>query len=233
MAKSSQQADSARLLKRLGITLNRELLKQSLTHRSYAYEHPGTLDNERLEFLGDAVLGRAVTLLLYQRYPDVPEGDLAQRRASLVSTQALAGIAQRIGLGEYLFLGRGEENSGGRQKDSLLANTVEALIGAHFLSEGDPHSEAFVRSLVEPLLNEQEHSGKQVVDSKTLLQEYAAAKGHQPPTYRVTGSGPDHDRVFRAEALLDKQVVGVGTGTSKKQAELQAAGDALEKLSVA
>ncbi|MGB3413203.1 MAG: ribonuclease III [Microbacteriaceae bacterium] len=233
MKKTSNRNEPEELAKKLGITIDAELLRQSLTHRSYAYENGGIPDNERLEFLGDTVLGRAVTIMLYQTFPEIDEGELAQRRASLVSTTALARIAHNIGLGQYLFLGRGEENSGGRNKDSLLADAVEAVLGAHFLSEGDPASEELVLSLVRPLMAEQERSGEQIVDSKTQLQEYAAAHGKPAPHYQIEGSGPDHERVFGAIAHLGDEAVGTGRGTSKKQAELNAASDAIEKLSLA
>ncbi|MDH2442773.1 ribonuclease III [Amnibacterium sp. CER49] len=197
------------------------LLEIALTHRSFAYEH-GVPDNERLEFLGDSVLGRAVTAMLYERFPDEPEGRLAKRRSALVSTVALAAIARTLGLGEHLRLGRGEERTGGRAKASLLADTMEALIGAAFLSVGSEAAEAFVLRLVAPLLDEPGRFGA-ATDPKTALQEVAAQRGAPAPVYAVTASGPEHARVFEAVVTVGALTTATGTGTSKKQAEGAAA----------
>src|SRR5690606_31010164 len=162
---------------------------RALTHRSYAYEHGGVPHNERLEFLGDAILGQAITVELFTSYPDLDEGDLAKRRASVVSTVALAEVARSIGLGEHLLLGKGEELTGGRDKDSILADTMEAIIGATFLSAGPDEATALVLRLTEPLLADPERYGA-AMDPKTSLQELAARVGTHPPTYSVEAEGP-------------------------------------------
>jgi len=201
----------------------------ALTHRSFAYEHGRVAHNERLEFLGDAILGQAVTVKLYLDNPELDEGDLAKRRASLVSSVALADIARRIGLGAHIRLGRGEELTGGREKASILADALEAVIGAAYLSVGDAATE-FVLRLVEPLLHEPERFGA-AMDPKTSLQELAARLGRGLPVYTVTDSGPDHSKRFRAEVALGTgATIASGEGTSKKTAEVQAALSAFESL---
>lgn len=209
------------LAKKLGVDIDAELLGLALTHRSYAYEHGGIPHNERLEFLGDSILGQAVTVRLFTTLPDVDEGGLAKRRASVVSTVALAEVARGIGLGAYLKLGRGEENTGGRDKDSLLADATEAIIGAAYLSAGADAATAFVLRLIEPLLADPERYGA-AMDPKTSLQELAARIGAEPPVYEVTSSGPDHDRRFTATVTV-AGVAQQGEGTSKKNAEMAAA----------
>jgi ribonuclease-3 len=209
------------LSEKLGVEIDPELLSLALTHRSYAYEHGGIPHNERLEFLGDSILGQAVTVLLYTRHPDVDEGTLAKQRASVVSTVALAEAARAIGLGAYLRLGRGENLTGGRDKDSILADTTEALIGATYLSAGQEAAAALVLRLVEPLLADPDRYDA-VVDPKTSLQELAARNGLGPPRYEVTSTGPDHDRLFQAVVVVGDESGG-GTGTSKKHAEMAAA----------
>ena len=206
----------------LQVDIDPELLQLALTHRSFAYEHGGIPHNERLEFLGDSILGQAVTVRLFLAHPDLDEGELAKRRASVVSTVALAEVARTIGLGEHLRLGRGEEMTGGRDKDSILADTMEAVIGAVFLSAGPDAATALVLRLVEPLLADPERYGA-AMDPKTSLQELAASLGHGAPTYRITSSGPDHNKVFTAEAIVADEAVATGSGTSKKQAEMTAA----------
>ena len=146
----------ASLIEKLGVDIDPELLERALTHRSYAYEHGGIPNNERLEFLGDSVLGLAVTVMLFTTLPDLDEGELAKRRASVVSTVALAEVARAIGLGEHLRLGRGEEQTGGRDKDSILADTMEAVFGATFLSAGPDAATELVLRLTEPLLADPE-----------------------------------------------------------------------------
>lgn len=204
----------------LGVPIEPGLVELALTHRSYAYEH-GEADNERLEFLGDSVLGRATTAMLYARYPDADEGTLAKRRSALVSTVALADIARRIGLGAHIRLGRGEERTGGRDKASILADTVESLIGAAFLAVGSEAAEALVLRLIAPLADDPSRFGA-ATDPKTALQEAAAKQGSGAPDYRVTATGPDHARVFTAEVAVG-ELRAEGTGTSKKQAEVAAA----------
>lgn len=206
-----------------------DLLALALTHRSYAYEHGQLPHNERLEFLGDSILGQAVTVLLYRTHPELDEGELAKRRASVVSTVALAEVARGIGLGEHLLLGRGEDQTGGRAKDSILADTMEAVIGATFLSAGPDAATALVLRLVEPLLADPERYGA-AMDPKTSLQELAARQGSAPPVYRVESTGPDHDRVFTATVTVGA-VTASGGGSSKKHAEMAAALQAWRDLS--
>ncbi len=193
----------------------------ALTHRSYAYEHGGIPHNERLEFLGDSVLGQAVTVMLFTTHPDLDEGQLAKRRASVVSTVALAEVARAIGLGEHLLLGRGEEQTGGRDKDSILADTMEAVFGATYLSAGPEAATELVLRLTAPLLADPERYGA-AMDPKTSLQELAARLGAAPPIYAVSASGPDHDRRFTATVTVG-DVSKTGEGTSKKTAEMAAA----------
>lgn len=209
------------LLDALGVVVDGDLMTLALTHRSYAYEHGGA-HNERLEFLGDAVLGQAVTVMLFRTHPDLDEGDLAKRRASLVSSVALAEIARTIDLGQHIRLGRGEELTGGRDKSSILADTVEAVIGAVYLDQGGDAASALVLRLIEPLLADPDRFGA-AMDPKTSLQELAASLGHGAPSYRITSSGPDHNKVFTAEAIVADEAVATGSGTSKKQAEMSAA----------
>ncbi|MCA1942805.1 MAG: ribonuclease III [Yonghaparkia sp.] len=206
----------------LGVSLNPALLDLALTHRSWAYEHGGVATNERLEFLGDAILGQAVTVMLYTSYPELSEGDLAKRRASLVSAVALAEVARAIGLGEHLKLGKGEELTGGREKSSILADTVEALIGATYLDLGGEVATALVLRLIEPLRADPDRFGA-AMDPKTSLQELAAHRGLGLPVYQVADDGPDHSKVFTATVLLGGDAVATGSGTSKKQAEMAAA----------
>lgn len=206
---------------KLRVEIDAELLGLALTHRSYAYEHGGIPHNERLEFLGDSVLGQAVTVMLFTSHPDLDEGELAKRRASVVSTVALAEVARGIDLGSHLLLGRGEEQTGGRDKDSILADTMEAVIGATFLSAGPDAATALVLRLTEPLLADPERYGA-AMDPKTSLQELAARLGSTPPQYSVEASGPDHDRRFTATVIVG-DVSMTGLGSSKKTAEMAAA----------
>ncbi|MBI5161598.1 MAG: ribonuclease III [Micrococcales bacterium] len=215
-------ADRARLIAELGVDIDPELLTLALTHRSWAYEHGGAAHNERLEFLGDSILGQAVTVKLYRENPELDEGHLAKRRSSLVSTVALSAIARGIGLGAHVRLGRGEELTGGRDKSSILADTVEALIGATFLDSGPEVAAALVLRLIRPLLEDPERFGA-AMDPKTSLQELAAASGQGAPRYAVTDTGPDHDKRFHATVLLGGEAVASGSGTSKKHAEMAAA----------
>ncbi len=219
----------SRLAEKLGVDIDPELLRLALTHRSYAYENGGIPHNERLEFLGDAVLGQAVTVTLFNRHPDLDEGALAKRRASVVSTVALAEVARTIGLGQHLLLGRGEEQTGGRDKDSILADTMEAVIGAAYLSAGQEAATALVLCLVEPLLADPGRYGA-AMDPKTSLQELAARRGVTPPIYSIVSTGPDHDRLFTATVSVGP-VSSTGTGTSKKTAEMAAALSAWHTLS--
>jgi len=227
---TNPEAERSSLVATLGVFLDAGLLELALTHRSFAYENGGIPTNERLEFLGDSILGQAVTVMLYRTYPNLDEGVLAKRRASLVSTAALAEIARGLGLGSYVRLGRGETLTGGHDKSSILADTVEALIGAVYLDQGADVATAFVLRLVQPLLADPDHFGV-LMDPKTTLQELAAAGGVGAPVYTVTESGPDHAKSFVATVTLAGSVTARGTGTSKKFAEMAAARQACALLS--
>ena len=209
----------------LSVEISPEFLELALTHRSFAYENGGVPTNERLEFLGDSILGQAVTVMLYTENPTLAEGELAKRRASLVSSVALAEVARTIGLGRHIRLGRGEELTGGRDKSSILADTVEAIIGAAYLSAGPDAASSLVLRLISPLLADPKRFGASM-DPKTSLQELAARLGRGLPSYVITDSGPDHSKRFHAVVVLgDKQIAG-GDGSSKKHAEMAAALDA-------
>lgn len=206
----------------LNATLPDVLMEQALTHRSFAYENGGLPTNERMEFLGDAVLGLVVTESLYRRYPDVAEGHLAKMRAAIVNARALADVARSLGLGALLRLGRGEEITGGRDKSSILADTLEAVIGAVYLEHGLAAAEAVVHRLFDPLVEHASTLGAGL-DWKTSLQELTAALAVGVPEYAVDEAGPDHAKVFRARVMLVDEVWGEGEGSSKKEAEQQAA----------
>jgi ribonuclease III len=214
----------------LGVEIDPTLLELALTHRSYAYEHGGIGHNERLEFLGDSILGQAVTVMLYTENPHLDEGELAKRRASLVSSVALAEVARAIDLGPSLRLGKGEEQTGGRDKSSILADTVEAIIGAAYLDLGGEAATALVLRLIRPLFENPDRFGA-AMDPKTSLQELSTRLGRGLPVYAVTDSGPDHSKRFHAVVLLGKQEIASGDGSSKKQAEMAAALDAWALLS--
>lgn len=211
---------------------DKNLLKQALTHRSYVYEKnlSEIESNEKLEFLGDTILGFVVTKLIYRRFPDFAEGELSKLRARLVSTTALAEIAKEINLGNLLLLGTGEEQSGGREKTSLLANSFEALLGAIFLDQGIEKAEAFVSKHFKERIEIE--SGKEAsMDFKTRLQELTAKKFGLAPSYIILHEeGPDHRKIFHAEVVVGKNVYGRGKGPSKKEAEQAAAQEALKLL---
>lgn len=213
---------AAGLAQELGVELPDDLLTLALTHRSYAYENGGLPNNERLEFLGDSVLGVVVTEVLYCDFPDLPEGQLAKLRAAVVNAQALAEVARTLGLGQYIHLGRGEETTGGRDKVSILADTMEAVFGAVFLHAGIATAKDVIRGLFIPLIRQAAQLGAGL-DWKTSLQEAAAAAGMGAPVYVVRHEGPDHAREFFAEAVIDGDVLGEGSGRSKKAAEQLAA----------
>lgn len=206
------------------------LLLDALTHTSYAAEHPAleVVSNERLEFLGDAVLGLIASDQLYARFPAAPEGELTTLRAALVRASALADLARRVDLGPYLRLGRGEETTGGRERELLLARAMEAVIGALYLDGGMRAARRFL----EPLLSRELEGAlaqREVKDAKSLLQERAQAQLGITPTYRVAAEeGPSHARRFVVEALVGEHVIGRGEGSSKRQAEQAAARNALE-----
>jgi ribonuclease III len=212
---------------RLGVSFkDAALFDLALTHRSYAYENDLTETNERLEFLGDAILNLCVTDLLYARFPEYLEGDLAKLRASLVSEPALAEVATELDLGEAIRLGRGESQSGGRNKPSIKADALEAVIGAVYL---DQEIEG-VRKLVQRLFGSriEASAGNPIPkDAKTRLQEIVTRRHGMLPRYRVIGSGPDHAKHFRAEVFVNDELCGSGSGRSKKEAEQAAAAEAL------
>ena len=209
------------LIEQLGVDIDSELLTLALTHRSYAYENGGIAHNERLEFLGDSILGQAVTVHLFTQHPDLDEGALAKRRASVVSTVALAEVARSIDLGAHVLLGRGEDQTGGRDKDSILADTMEAVIGAAFLAAGGDAAGALVLRLVQPLMEDPTRYGA-AMDPKTSLQELAARLDLDPPRYHIEADGPDHNRWFTATVTVG-DVSLQGQGSSKKQAQMAAA----------
>ena len=210
------------LLTKLGVHLDPELLVLAVTHRSFAHEAGGLPTNERLEFLGDSVLGVVVTERLYREHPDNPEGDLAKMRAATVSQRALAGIARELDLGRFVLLGKGELATGGADKDSILSDTLEALFGAVYLTHGLETARVVVDRLVGPTLARAADLGAGL-DWKTSLQELAAALGMGAPEYVVIGEGPDHARVFSAEVVVGGEGRGTGVGSAKKIAEQEAA----------
>ena len=226
----SRPADVADLQAALGLQVDDALLRQALTHRSYAYENGGLPTNERLEFLGDSVLGVVVTDTLYRRHPDLPEGQLAKLRAAVVNMRALAGVGRRLRLGAFVYLGRGEETTGGRDKASILADTLEAVIGAAYLDGGMAVAEPLVHRLVDPLLASAGDLGA-ALDWKTSLQELTASSHAGVPVYEVTEEGPDHAKLFSATARVGGESLGQGEGRSKKEAEQKAAAAAWSALS--
>lgn len=203
----------------------------ALTHRSFAFEQPEVAaHNERLEFLGDAILGAIVTDLIYRAHPALTEGEMARLRSAVVNTQALAVLAARYRVGDHIRLGKGEESSGGRAKPSLLADTFEAIIGAVYLERGLEE----LRGYMDPILEAEiatalatEHR----YDSKTALQEIVVRRTSELPVYRVASSGPDHDRRYSAHVYVDGELYGSGNGRSKKEAEQIAAREALVRFS--
>ncbi len=213
---------------------NPAALARALTHRSYLNENDDALeDNERLEFLGDAVLDLVAAELLYRRLPEMQEGRLTRLRASLVSTERLAALARELGLGALIRMGKGEEASGGRTRPSMLSDAFEAVIGAYYLDSGLQAVREFMEPLFAPLV-EQVMRDDAEVDNKSLLQEWSQAKRRQTPQYRVIAeSGPDHERTFVVQVSLGDEVVGQGEGRSKRAAEQVAAADARRRLSLA
>ncbi|MBR4864282.1 MAG: ribonuclease III [Oscillospiraceae bacterium] len=209
---------------------NITLLQNALTHSSYAneYWHNSLMSNERLEFLGDSILGMVVAEHLYRNFPDRPEGELTRMRADMVCEQALAKVADRLGLGGHLLLGHGEEQGGGRSRASILADAVESVIAAVFIDGGMEPAKHFVESFV--LCNVPVTKLKNA-DYKTALQELVQQKKNQVITYTLVGeSGPDHNKQFVAAVSLNGKKLGEGTGSSKKRAEQEAARIALELL---
>ena len=209
---------------------NIALLQNALTHSSYANErwHNSLLSNERLEFLGDSILGMVVAEHLYKQFPDRPEGELTKMRADMVCESSLAAIADKIDLGRHLLLGHGEDRLGGRNRASILADAVESVIAASFLDGGMEAARGIIDRFV---LCDVPVSKLHNVDHKTALQELVQQKKNQVITYELVGeSGPDHDKVFTAQVLINNAVVGTGTGSSKKRAEQDAARVALETM---
>jgi ribonuclease-3 len=206
-----------------------ELLERALTHRSWAFENGGVEPNERLEFLGDAVLALVVTDELYHADPDAPEGRLAKVRSAAVKTGSLAEIARELGLGRFIKLGRGEASSGGADKDSILADTLEAVIGAVYLDLGFPTAYDLVERLFSSRLAGLAE-GDAALDFKTGLQELTAARFEVLPRYEVSDEGPDHEKTFTASVAVRGEVVGRGVGRNKKEAEQRAAREAYHRL---
>ena len=219
--------------KDLGISFHQEsLLEQAFVHLSYLNENPGFArpSNERLEFLGDAILNFIVTEKLYEEFPKLPEGELTEIRASLVCRDNLAELASSLNLGDWLLLGRGEETNGGRAKASNLANAMEALIGALYLDQGLAKVRRFILKQLKPELGKIK-AGKTTPNYKALVQELVQGQKRPTPVYRlVEATGPDHSKQFTVEILVDGEALGRGTGKNKKGAESQAARAAWEKL---
>jgi ribonuclease III len=221
---------TASLVSALHVAIGQELLERALMHRSYAYENGGLPTNERLEFLGDSVLGLIVTDTLFRSYPDLPEGQLAKLRAAVVNMRALAGVARGLELGSYVQLGKGEEGTGGRDKSSILADTLEAVIGAVYLDQGLAAADALVHRLFDPVIARSARLGAGL-DWKTSLQELTASEILGAPEYHVEESGPDHQKSFRAYVRIGAETYGEGEGRSKKEAEQQAAEAAWNAIS--
>jgi ribonuclease-3 len=209
--------------------LDPELLQRALTHRSYAYENGGLPTNERLEFLGDSVLGVVVTEALFRTHPDLSEGRLAKLRAAVVNARALADVARTLGLGEHILLGRGEESTGGRDKSSILSDAVEALIGAVYIDRGFETAGDVVHRLFDTMMAAAAALGAGL-DWKTSLQELSADLGLGVPEYIIEDAGPDHEKTFTARVRVGDEIYGHGTGRSKKEAEQQAAETAWQAI---
>lgn len=216
--------------KKIGYQFQQEgLLRQALTHSSYANEHrmKKLSDNERLEFLGDAVLEIVTSDFLYHEHTDVPEGELTRVRASIVCEQTLAFCTRALNLGDYLFLGKGEDQTGGRKRKSILSDAFEAIIGAIYLDGGFANAKEFIHKFV---LNDMENK-KLFYDSKTILQEIVQAHFKEELSYHLVGEeGPDHDKTFQVELQIGEQVYGIGKGRTKKSAEQEAAYKTILKL---
>ncbi len=226
---SADPVDSTDLIGRLGVELDADLLTLVLTHRSFAYENGGLPTNERLEFLGDAVLGLCVTDALYRGHPGFSEGQLAKLRASIVNMHALAGVGREIGIGSLLRLGKGEELTDGRSKPSLLADAVEALLGAVYFQHGFTTASTVILRMFGELIAAAPSVGAGL-DWKTSLQERTAALGLGVPSYRLTDVGPDHAKQFTATVLVAGAERGTGSGRTKKEAEQKAAALAYDSL---
>jgi ribonuclease-3 len=222
--------DPDELARALGVPIGGESLERALIHRSFAYENGGLPTNERLEFLGDSVLGLVVTDTLFRGYPSLPEGQLAKLRAAVVQMGALADVARELNLGAYVRLGRGEEGTGGRDKPSILADTLEAVIGAVYMDCGLGTASDLVHRLFDPVIERSARLGAGL-DWKTSLQELTAGEMLGVPEYHVEESGPDHQKFFRAVVRVGGKPMGSGEGRSKKAAEQQAAEAAWSAIS--
>jgi ribonuclease-3 len=230
--KPPHAADASELAAELGVEMDAELFRRALTHRSYAYENGDVPHNERLEFLGDSVLGVVVTEALYRRHPDLAEGKLAKLRASVVNMRALADVARGIGpegIGKYILLGRGEDATGGRDKASILADTLEAILGAIHLQHGIEVASSVIFRLFDPVLAAATGHGA-ALDWKTSLQELTAERGLGVPDYLITSDGPDHAKSFTAAAVIGETTFDVRPGRNKKEAEQAAAEAAWRRL---
>lgn len=221
------RTDLTELADRLGLTAVPSALELAMVHRSYSYENGRIPTNERLEFLGDSVLGLVVTDHLYATFPDLPEGQLAKMRSAIVNAHSLADIASESHVGDYVRLGRGEQSTGGREKVSILADAMEAVIGAVYLDHGIEGARAFILDRFGALIESVPALGAGL-DWKTSLQELAAQFGQGTPEYVVVGDGPDHARMFEARVRVGGTLYGNGTGRTKKQAEQEAAQTAFE-----
>lgn len=209
---------------------NPQLLKTALTHKSYLAEEKDTTTNERLEFLGDAILGLVITSFIYHQYPNLPEGDMAKLRANIVNADALAVIAAKLKIGENIYLGRGTEQAGGRRTNSILGNAIEAIIGSIYLDLGIDETQKFIMMNFKKMVIEKSKL-RDYTDPKTALQELSIEKLNLVPNYRtVREIGPYHDRVFHVEVFIGNDLYGMGEGKSKKKAEQKAAAKALQKL---
>lgn len=206
------------------------MLELALTHRSFSYEAGGLPTNERMEFLGDSVLGLVVTDELYEKFPDLDESRLSPLRSGVVNMRALAQVAREINLGQYLRIGKGEEATNGRDKNSILADSFEALVGAIYLDHGYTKTAEIVLNLLRPVIDSAQNSGA-ALDGKTALQELAASQGLTSPEYEIGESGPDHDKSFTASAILSGVRYPQGVGKSKREAEQAAAKLAHEVIS--
>jgi len=213
----------------LDTTLSADLLERALTHRSFAYENGNLPTNERLEFLGDSVLGLVVTDTLYRNHPELPEGQLAKLRAAVVNMRALADVGRSLRLGEFVRLGRGEESTGGRDKTSILADTLEAVLGAVYIDRGLVQAARLVHRLFDPLIDDAATLGAGL-DWKTSLQELTATTALGVPEYTVSEIGPDHQKLFTAVVQVSGEAYGEGSGRSKKEAEQEAAAAAWRRL---
>ena len=222
----------ASLDRALGVSFDDAALRTAaLTHRSHAFERGTEITNERLEFLGDSVLGLVVTDMAYASYPDLPEGALAKLRAAIVNMVALADVARSLGLGDMVLLGKGEELSGGRDKSSILADALEAVFGAIYLDRGLDVARELIERLFRPRM-EAYARGEGDRDYKTILQELASQELRSMPEYRLEERGPDHAKEFTATVFVAGEALGTGTGRSKKEAEQQAAREAHSRIAV-